>query len=42
MTDRYNIKLTTAKEKLPENLSNFPSIYEIDSMITKVYYIIYF
>ncbi|POG58670.1 hypothetical protein GLOIN_2v1885673 [Rhizophagus irregularis DAOM 181602=DAOM 197198] len=35
--DGYNIKLFTVKEKLPKNLTDFPSIFDIDNMIQKIY-----
>ncbi|CAB4386984.1 unnamed protein product [Rhizophagus irregularis] len=38
--DGYNIKLSTVKEKLPKNLTDFPSIFDIDNMIEKVYIIL--
>ncbi|CAB4445007.1 unnamed protein product [Rhizophagus irregularis] len=34
--DGYNIHLSTASDKLPETLSNFPNIYDIDSNMIKV------
>ncbi|GBC35239.1 hypothetical protein GLOIN_2v1844828 [Rhizophagus irregularis DAOM 181602=DAOM 197198] len=36
--DSYNIKLSTVKEKLPKNLTDFPSIFDIDNMIEKTSY----
>ncbi|CAB4379417.1 unnamed protein product [Rhizophagus irregularis] len=33
--DGYNIYLSTAKDRLPETLSNFLNIYDIDSNIIK-------
>ncbi|GET65599.1 hypothetical protein GLOIN_2v1844828 [Rhizophagus irregularis DAOM 181602=DAOM 197198] len=36
--DGYNIKLSTVKEKLPKNLTDFPSIFDIDNMIEKTSY----
>ncbi|GES81352.1 hypothetical protein GLOIN_2v1844828 [Rhizophagus clarus] len=36
--DGYNIKLSTAKEKLPKNLTDFPSIFDINNMIEKTSY----
>ncbi|PKC56714.1 hypothetical protein RhiirA1_541972 [Rhizophagus irregularis] len=34
--DGYNIYLSTAKDRLPETLSNFLNIYDIDSNIIKI------
>ncbi|CAB4411054.1 unnamed protein product [Rhizophagus irregularis] len=34
--DGYNIHLSTVSDKLPETLSNFPNIYDIDSNMIKV------
>ncbi|CAB4409103.1 unnamed protein product [Rhizophagus irregularis] len=34
--DGYNIHLSTASDKLPETLSNFPNIHDIDSNMIKV------